>query len=72
MKTLLLNLLGSVGLVIAGGTILLIMAKVQKDGYIRIVEPNRTIRIVELGAGGLLILLGIASTVWACKKYKGG
>ena len=65
---LIFGLLGAVGLVIAGGTIVLIMSVVRRKGYIKIVEPNKTIQIIELGAGVGLVLAGLVAAVVSCPK----
>lgn len=63
---LILNLFGAVGLLIAGGTIILIMCAIKRKGYIRIVETNGMIQNIELGAGIFLVLAGLISAIWAC------
>ena len=65
---LIFGLLGAVGLVIAGGTVVLIMSVVRRKGYIKIIEPNKTIQIIELGAGIGLVLAGLVAAVVSCRK----
>ena len=70
MARLIKNLAGSVGLIVAGGTIILIMLYVWRKGKIVIIENNKTVRMVELGAGAGMVLLGLVSAVWSCKEYQ--
>jgi hypothetical protein len=64
---LIFGLLGAVGLLVAGGTIVLIIWAIKRKGYIRIEEPNGMIQNIELGAGVGMVLLGLVAAVMACK-----
>lgn len=65
---LLLRLLGCAFIVLSGGTILFIMYHVWRDGYIRIVEDNRTIMLIECAIGLFAILLGFFLSIQFCME----
>ena len=67
---LILKLAGSVGLLIAGGTIIFIMVVIKRKGYIRIVEPNKTIQTIELSAGIGLVAMGLFTAFWHCLRAR--
>lgn len=68
MKTLnlILRLIGCAFIVLSGGTILFIMYHVYRRGYIKIIEDNRTILLIECAIGLFAVLLGFFLSIQFC------